>query len=350
MSSRLIFPGRAAYGPRPGRPMFNRAAPLAAGLTHWYVPVGGTVRDVLRQTPRPVTAGAYVADPRGGLALVCNGTTTRVDVGSYPAPLALSCAVWHTPTSTPPRATLMAARGPAGQGWATFTTQGGTYRADLLGATATLARTGGAVVADRPTLAVMTWDGGKTDQAIRLYAHGARIDTTNAGTGTFTGPTPGAAELTFAGEAASIGAGSPFAGTLGDLWIWDRALSAAEVATLMFDPWSLYWVPGRKLIFHIEEPVDPLHEIDLDATTIANGPFAWDAFVGGHAPGLAFEDDALDAVALADGPAGWDVFVGGHAPDLAVEDTPIDAVALADGLLSLDAFVGDNAISEGESL
>ena len=318
--SRVIFPGRAARGRRQGRPFLNRAAALAAGLTHWYVPVGGTVRDVLRDTPRPVTDGAYVADPMGGLSLVCNGATTRVEVGPVPPPLAVSCAVWHVPSGLLPRGTLIAARGPAAPGWLAFSTQDGQYRGEIFGATGTVSRTGGPVVADRPTLAVMTWDGRATDQAIRLYAQGARLDTTNAGAGTFTGPAPGPADLALACEAASIGARYPFAGTLGDVWIWHRALSDAEVATLMLDPWCLYWVPGRKLILEPEQPIDPLHETDLDALATASGPLAWDVFVGGHAPDLAFEDETVETVAVADGP------------------------------LPLDAFVGDAAVNHGELL
>jgi hypothetical protein len=90
-----------------------------------------------------------------------------------------------------------------------------------------------AVTANAWTHVVMTWDGGTTNSAIKVYVNGSQADTANDGLGTFTAPNSSSGAGLWIGAQEYDGAGvSFFKGLLDDIRVYDRALSAPEVTRL----------------------------------------------------------------------------------------------------------------------
>jgi len=79
----------------------------------------------------------------------------------------------------------------------------------------------------------MTWDGGTTNAAIKDYLNGVQVDTTNDGSGTFTGPYSGS-DLKF-NIGLQINGGAPtavFNGSIAEVVLYNVALTPTEIIAL----------------------------------------------------------------------------------------------------------------------
>lgn len=79
---------------------------------------------------------------------------------------------------------------------------------------------------------VMTWDGGTTDTAIKLYVDANQVDTTSGGAGTFTGPSSDSIPFWIGAQKVAGGPSSPANASFDDVRIYNRALSTNEITYL----------------------------------------------------------------------------------------------------------------------
>jgi hypothetical protein len=78
---------------------------------------------------------------------------------------------------------------------------------------------------------VMTWSGGTTDAAIKLYYDNAQVDTFNGGAGTFTAPSSASVPWAL-GNSGSLVAADNLVGSEDDVRLYNRALSAGEITSI----------------------------------------------------------------------------------------------------------------------
>ena len=86
---------------------------------------------------------------------------------------------------------------------------------------------------------VLTYDGGKTSSAIKLYVDGVNVTTADASTGIFTGVVSTSAHFTIGSDVGQI---YPFPGDIDDVRVFNRALTATEITSLLQH--NKLWVRG----------------------------------------------------------------------------------------------------------
>jgi hypothetical protein len=223
------------------------AAPAAADITSnleaWYKFDEGTGTSTTADstanahTATLVNSPSWVTGKIGPFAVSLNGTTQALTVpdhanftfNSAGQDTAFSLALWIFMQNVAATQGVLAKYTDAAPEWIVWTT-GSRLVAQLYQSTSALigrsaALTTGAYQSQWVCI-VVTYSGSETNAGLAIYANGARVDTTDEGSGTYTGMVDTATGLEF----GRFQGGNFFAGTMDEVRIYRRALTSGDVS------------------------------------------------------------------------------------------------------------------------
>jgi hypothetical protein len=220
-------------------------ADITSNLEAWYKMDEGTGTATTADstanghTATLVNSPGWVTGKIGAFALSFNGTTQRVTVPdqanlSFTAgggvDTAFSLGAWLNITAIATQQGLLAKNSGSGAEWLLFTSGSNLFLNLYNNAGSNIGRFGalttGAHQAQWICLTA-TYSGSKTAAGIKLYINGTQMDTGNNNSGTYTGQVDTAAVVEFG--AYNVGT-NLYAGSMDEVRIWRRELSAADVS------------------------------------------------------------------------------------------------------------------------
>lgn len=182
-------------------------------------------------------SASWTASGRNGSALVFNGTSSFVDLGTlsaFPLTSSSTWSAWALPTGNPPDDGQIIAKSGSSNGWQLKTTP------DTGARTFGVAVSSGSTQAQRfsrTVLSLNTWYHvagvyNATSQTLDIYVNGALDNGTLSGTVPATQSNPASINVNIGRRQG----GFYFIGTLDDVRVYNRALSQAEIQTDMNTP------------------------------------------------------------------------------------------------------------------
>jgi hypothetical protein len=198
-----------------------------------------------------LTNGATWSAPGklGASAFSLDGTNDFIDCGSFAPPSTISVGLWIKQSSAATKVIVSQFTDTnggfnAGAYFDQFLVNSdGSLQANIFTSSASLIYIGrtspaAGVAANTWTHVCFTYDGGTASSGVKIYINGAAVDNANSTAGSFGGPNTASLPFRIGTRFVSNAAASPFNGSIDDIRVYNRVLSAAEVSALYQFPIS----------------------------------------------------------------------------------------------------------------